>query len=31
MDGVISNEYQAAYDYLLKKAEKMGLKLAQKE
>jgi poly(A) polymerase len=30
MDGVIPNEYQAAYDYLLGKAEKMGLKLAEK-
>lgn len=28
MDGVIPNEYDAAYSYLLKKAEKMGLKLA---
>ena len=26
LEGVIPNEYQAAYDYVLKKAEKMGLK-----
>ena len=27
LDGVIPNEFQAAYDFLLKKAEEMGLKL----
>jgi len=28
LDGVISNEYDAAYKYLLEKAEKLGLKVA---
>jgi tRNA nucleotidyltransferase (CCA-adding enzyme) len=26
LEGEIPNEYQAAYDYMMKKAEKMGLK-----
>lgn len=30
MDGVIPNEYGAAYEYLLKKAEKIGLKPVKK-
>jgi poly(A) polymerase len=30
LDGKISNEYQAAYEYLMKKAEKMGLKPVKK-
>jgi poly(A) polymerase len=28
LDGVIPNEYEAAYQYMIAKAEKMGLKVA---
>jgi len=31
LDGIIPNEYQAAIDFMYKKAEKMGLKKANKE
>jgi tRNA nucleotidyltransferase (CCA-adding enzyme) len=30
LEGVIPNEYQAAYDFVLMKAEKMGLKKVTK-